>query len=146
MAVTLSMSPWPSDTTRFPRFTRSWKMSSISQRHRASRFSWLLSSRAATRLIHAGSFFLFVWEFSRRVCVHTHACIYAWVCVCFTKYSFVSLVTPEDHTNTFSTSSPLNIFVSENVISQNPFSKYSPAPRNIKKSLFFLSVFPSFLS
>lgn len=39
-----------------------------------------------------------VWELNWGVCVHTHEC------VCFTKYSFVSLVTPEDHTNVFSTS------------------------------------------
>lgn len=33
-------------------------------------------------------------------CLCPHSCM----CVCFTKYSFVSLVTPEDHTNVFSTS------------------------------------------
>lgn len=66
------------------------------------------------------------------------------VCVCFTKYSFVSLVTPEDHTNTLSTSSPLNIFVNENVFSQSPFSKRSPALINIL--LKSCSSVPSFWS
>lgn len=75
------------------------------------------------------------WELNRGVCVHTRAC------VCFTKYSFVSLVTPEDHANVFSTSchcsslppsSLFYFFLNENGISPiPPFRKYSPAPVNI---------------
>lgn len=76
------------------------------------------------------------WELNRGVCVHTRAC------VCFTKYSFVSVVTPEDHANVFSTSchcsfpplpsSLFYFFLNENGISPiPPFRKYSPAPVNI---------------
>lgn len=61
------------------------------------------------------------------------------MCVCFTKNSLVSLVTPEDHTYTFWTSPLVNIFGQWKSIIYEPIQENTLALNGLLKMTFLLS-------